>query len=225
MTDMCCRKNVFLTCLLFLPALLVVTGCQRYPVPKEQPYYDVSYSGEMTLGEPISFQSSAPANSTYLWIFGDGNVSTQASPKYTYYSLKHNGTEILDDTVTLVINNDIYRTNIKTFRLKPGVLKVAGGHVWKGGRFTMYKSCCAGLTNHTLNDTVFNVTVTDDTTVRTWDINLRYLADSNYYSNERRPNVGRFNSTTLIYTKDTLYFRQRTGTDTGWAETTYYHKY
>ncbi|GAA4469934.1 hypothetical protein GCM10023093_30230 [Nemorincola caseinilytica] len=222
---MSCHKTIFSACLAFVTALSLLTSCEKYPVPKTQPYYDVTYSGEMILGEPVSFQSSAPANSTYQWIFGDGNISTQASPKYTYYTLKGTGTEIGDDTVTLIINNDIYHPNIKTFKLKPPVPKITGMRTWRGGRFTTYKNCCPGQTNQTLNDTLFNIAMEDENTVRTWNIRLPYLADSNYFSNERSNGVGRFNSTTLIYTKDTIFFRQRTGTDTGWGETTYFHKF
>jgi gliding motility-associated-like protein len=45
-----------------------------------------SSSGTVCSGAIISFsnQSTAPANSTYFWYFGDGNTSSSQSPAYTY---------------------------------------------------------------------------------------------------------------------------------------------
>lgn len=218
---MWCKKRIL--SYISIGALLATASCQRYAVPQQQPLYEVTYSGELLLGEPITFQSTAPSNSTFLWLLGDGNESLQQAPTHTFYTLAHNGTEILDDTVTLIINNNIYRPNIKTFRLKPNVEKLKGTHVWKGGYFSLHGNCCAGMADHSLNDTLFGITVTDEYTVKTWGLNLPYLSDSNYYSNDRRASL--YNSTRLRYTKDTIYFMQRIGTDTGYAEIRYYHKY
>ncbi len=202
----------------------LLTGCgEKVPLPHAKTGYEISYSGNLVIGDTISFQSTAPAGSTFKWTFGDGVTSLEATPKHTYYRAQSSGALIIDDTVTLIVNNDIYYPNMKFLRLKPAVQRVKGTHTWKGGKFTLHGGCCPGLTNHALSDTTFVVTVTDSLTVKTWGTNLPFLADSNYFSNER--NVGHFNATWLKYTKDTLFFRQRSGTDTGWAETTYYHKY
>lgn len=202
---------------------LILAACEKHPVPKQQQLYEVSYSGELILGEPITFQSSAPSTSKFWWKFGDGNESIQQAPTHTYYTLKHNGTEILEDTVTLIVNGDIYRPNTKTFKLKPNVKKVAGTHVWLGGRITKHGNCCPGLVDHALNDTTFGSTIVDDYTVRSWGATLPYLADSNYFSNERTR--GLYNAVFIKFTADTLYFKQRVGTDTGYAEMTWFHLY
>jgi|GEM_PF-6458747 len=209
--------------LALLLLLWTSAGCEKNDVPKQQPTYEISYSGEPELGEPLTFQSTAPAGATYLWEFNDGNFSSQQTPTYTYYTLRNNGADIADDTVTLIVNSDIYRPSYKIFRLKPGVSKVTGTRVWRWGKFITHGSCCPGASSHALNDTTFGVTKTDDYTVKVWGVNLKYLADSNYYSNER--SAGWYNATTLIYRKDTMYFIQRTGLDTSWGETVYAHKF
>jgi hypothetical protein len=107
--------------------------------------------------------------------------------------------------------------------LKPGIHWVVGNYTWKGGKFRLFGTCCPGMSNSPLADTVFAVTAWDENTVKAWGNNLRYLADSNYYSNER--STGLYNGTWVIYTRDTLFFRQRTGDANGWAETTYFHKF
>lgn len=202
---------------------LIIAACGKHPVPKGQQLYEVSYSGEQILGEPMTFQSSAPSNSKFLWIFGDGNESIQQMPTHTYYKLRHDGTTIIEDTVTLIVNNDIYRTNIKSFKLKPNVKKVSGTHVWQGGYISKHGNCCAGLVDHALNDTTFGITIVDEYAVRAYATALPYLADSNYFSNERTR--GLYNSIFVRFTKDTLFFKERVGTDTGYFEVRYFHKY
>jgi hypothetical protein len=211
-------------CCFFLGCALIAAACgEKVPLKNPQSAYDITYSGNLYIGQRLKFQSNAPAGSTYLWKFGDGHVSTQVSPEYTYYSIAHNGTTIIDDTVTLIINNDIYRPNYKFFKLKPNVNDVAGNHVWKGGYFSVHGNCCPGLTDHSLADTSFVVSPIDEYAVGAWSGKLVYLADSNYYSNERSST--RYNATWLRYTKDTLFFMQRSGTVDGYAQTTYFHKY
>ncbi len=193
------------------------------PLPKQQPLYDVSYSGNLIIGDSISFQSSAPANSVFHWTFSNGTESFQAQPRIAFYKSHANGAAIADDTVILVVNNALYRPNIKTFRLKPPVPRVIGNRAWKGGYQKLYGKCCPGLVPQPLNDTTFNTIAIDENTVATWSNNIPWLADSAYFSNERR--VGRHNATTLRYTKDTLFFSTRTGNDTSWIEYSWYHKY
>jgi hypothetical protein len=218
------RLKPIYCCLLTLGLLFLFASCgEKVPLDGHHPAYDISYSGNLILGEPIRFQSSAPAGSSLLWKFGDGTVSTQFSPTYSYYSIAHVGNTIVDDTVVLIVDNDIYHPNIKYFQLKPCVNKVAGNFFWQGGTFAIHGNCCPGLSDHSLPDTTFKVFPVDDYTVSTWSGKLNYLVDSNYYSNER--SSSRYNATWLKYTKDTLYFMQRSGTDTGWAEIRYFHKY
>lgn len=212
--------------LLLVMIAAMLTGCgEKQNLDTPEPYYDISYTGEAQLGDTLYFTSTAPMNKSHEWDFGNGVTSVELEPRYVFYTMPHNGTTILDDTVTLIVNHAVYRPNIKVIRLRPGISKITGNWVWKGGKVMLYGNCCPGMTAGSLNDTTFAVTAIDTFTVRAGSANLTYLADSNYYSDERHANTGHYNSTTLRYTPDTLYFTSRNGTDTGWVETTYYHKY
>src|SRR3954465_724319 len=84
--------------------------------------FNFSVTGNLFRGDTLRFQSSAGDNSVFQWTFGDGNSSTQPSPYHVYYTIAHNNAgAIVSDTVTLVINNDIYHPVIKTINLKPPV--------------------------------------------------------------------------------------------------------
>ncbi|MCF8449654.1 MAG: PKD domain-containing protein [Taibaiella sp.] len=209
---------------IFLCLLAILQSCgEKVPLPAKNSTYDISYTGNMEIGEKIIFQTDAPAGSQLLWLFSDGNSSTLANPEQVFYKLSYNGAAIADDTVTLIVNNDVYHRNVKTFRLRPNVGKLAGMRAWKGGNFSLHGNCCPGFTNHSLNDTLFGISVADSFTLKSWSAVMPYLADSNYYSNER--SSGRYNATWLRYTRDTLFFRQRSGTADGWTEITYFHKF
>jgi hypothetical protein len=202
----------------------LVSGCgEKVPLPARKSTYDISISGDLYLGEPIQFSTNAPSGKRLLWKFGDGETSIETSPIHIYSTVPSNGSAILDDTVTLIVDNDIYQPNTSTFRLKPGIRLLLGTHVWKGGKFTMHGNCCPGYTNHVLADTIFNIAAVDEYTIGTWGNSLPYLADSNYYSNERV--TGMYNNTWIKYTTDTIYFNQRSGSQAGWYEVSYYHKY
>jgi len=196
---------------------------EKVPLPQRKSTFDITYSGDLYLGDSIQFQTNAPAGKHLLWLFGDGESSIETSPKHAFLKPPFNGADIALDTVTLIVDHDIYQPNKIAILLKPGIKWVVGNYTWKGGKFRMHGTCCPGLSDHALADTVFPVTAWDEYTVKCWGNNLRYLADSNYYSNER--STGMYNGTWVIYTRDTLFFRQRTGDENGWAETTYYHKF
>lgn len=201
-----------------------LSGCgEKVPLKATNSTYDISYSGDLIVGNAIQFQSSTPEKKKVLWIFSDGVTSAEQSPLHTFYKVSHIGNQIVEDTVTLIVDNDIYHPNRKTFTLLPPVPFITKNFPWKGGKFKMYGSCCPGLTDHALNDTTFAIAKVDSNTVRTWGAELPYLADSNYFSNERT--AGRYNAVWIRYTKDTLYFKETSGDKDGWAEVTYYHKF
>lgn len=209
---------------LAISLVAVVAGCgEKVPLKAKKSTYEISYTGNLLMASPIQFQSSTPAGKSTLWIFSDGETSTEFAPVHKFYKVSHNGTEIIEDTATLIVDNDIYHPNQKTFLLKPAVPVIAATYTWKGGKFTMHGNCCPGLTDHLLNDTTFQVAIQDEYTLKTWGVKLPYLADSNYYSNERT--ATKYNATWVIYTPDTLFFRQASGDANGWAEVSYYHKY
>jgi len=206
--------------------LLVVaaTGCgEKVPLEAKKSTFDISYSGNQFIGDTIRFQSSAPYGKKLTWKFGDGTTSTETSPQHVYYHVPYVGNTIVEDTVTMIVDNDIYQPNIKLLLLKPGIQKLVANFNWSGGRFTLHGNCCPALTDHVLNDTIFMISAVDEYTIGAWGSSLPYLPDSNYYSNERV--TGRYNAVWVAYTPDTLFFKQRSGTKDGWAEITYFHKY
>lgn len=214
---------------LFRAALVAVlfaglAGCgEKVPLKATSSTYEISWSGDLVVGSSIQFQSSAPDKKSLLWIFSDGVTTTETSPVHMFYKVSSIGSVQVEDTVTLIVDNDIYHPNRKIFKLLPPVPFIINNFSWKGGKFKMYGNCCPGLSDHALNDTNFVIAKVDSNTVRTWGAELPYLADSNYFSNERA--AGRYNAVWLRYTKDTLYFMQTSGDKDGWAEVTYYHKF
>lgn len=199
-------------------------GCgEKVPLKAHNATYEITYSGELMIGSPIQFQSSAPAGKKLLWQFSDGETSIETAPIHRFYKVSYSGGEIIDDTATLIVDNDIHQPNRIFFRLAPNVPRLIANFNWKGGKFTMHGNCCPGMTNHSLNDTVFRVSMENDMTLKAWGLQLPYLPDSNYYSNFR--SASRYNAAWLIYTADTLFFRHTSGNADGWAETSYYHKF
>ncbi len=204
---------------LFLLVLLASCG-EKGLIDPRQSIYEVSYTGNLEIGDPIKFQSSAPIGSELRWEFSDGSVYTIESPQHVFYSISSKDGAIVEDTVKLIVDNDIYEPNIRTFLLKPGVSKSAGLYSWTGGYFSVHGNCCPDLSDHVLNDTAFTITAVDDYTLNTWGADLPYLPDSNCYSTVKR--VGWYNTTAVQYTKDTSFFIQRSGSSDGWVEVKYF---
>jgi len=197
------------------------TGTNLVATPNS---WNFSISGDLYVGDTLKFQSTAGDNSIFLWTFGDGNSSTQAAPYFAYYSIAHDKYgSIINDTVTLVVNNDIYHSVVKTILLKPPVPRISQSWSWTGGYFKKFGTCCPTLSDHPLSDTNFAITRVDDYTINVWGENLPFLADSNYFSNIKATIPPNF--TTVTFTRDTLFFRQSTGTDSGGVVITYYHKF
>lgn len=215
------KRNSIHRSIVALSLILALASCgEKVPLDNDRSLYEISFTGKQEIGEPMKFQSSAPIGAELQWKFSDGSVYTVESPQHTFYSISRDGDVIVEDTVTLIVNNAIYIPNIKTFLLKPGVSKVAGMNTWTGGYLSVNGDCCPGLTSHVLNDTAFPVAAVDDYTVNTWGVDLPYLVDSNCYSTVKR--AGWYNTTMVKYTKDTIYFVQRSGSEDGWIEVSYY---
>ena len=185
--------------------------------------YNFSVTGNLYVGDTLRFQSTAPDNSIFIWTFGDGNSSVSAAPVYAYYKIAHDNLGIISDTVTLIVNNDIYHPVIKPITLKPPVPRISKTWNWAGGYFRKYGNCCPALSDHGLNDTTFSIAKVDDYIIKTWGLNLPFQADSNYFSTLK--STGKNNATYVKYTRDTLYFKQVTGDDSGGYIITYYHKF
>ena len=207
-----------------ISALLLLQGCSRGKNIDYGPdSWNFSISGDLYVGDTLKFQSTAPDNSLFQWTFGDGNSSTQAQPRHVFYSIPYNSGGIISDTVTLVVNNDIYHAVVKPINLKPAVPRISKNWSWTGGYFKKYGNCCPTITDHTLNDTTFAISKVDDYTINVWGVSLPFLADSNYFSNVKaRPP---YNATYVIYKPDTLFFLQSSGDSAGGVMVSYFHKF
>jgi hypothetical protein len=217
-----------LVAFLSVSAMLMSQGCGTGNNLETRPTsWNFSISGDVDgsyyLGDTLKFQSTAADNSGFTWTFGDGNRSILAAPTYAYYAIAHDINGIIADTITLVVNNDIYHSVVKPITLKPPVPRIAKPWSWTGGYFKIIGNCCPSIIDHPLADTIFDITKIDDYTIGVWGLSMPYLVDSNYFSNIRSTDTN--NATYVIYTRDTLFFKQRTGVDTGGYQVTYFHKF
>ena len=66
----------------------VTTGCETVYGDDHCIFLGVNFTIDFGtvayLGSEIQFMNKTPGNSTYLWDFGDGNTSSEVSPKHTY---------------------------------------------------------------------------------------------------------------------------------------------
>ena len=181
-------------------------------------------NGSYYVGDTLKFISTAGDNSIFSWTFGDGNSSLRPTPSFVYYSIAHDTLgNIVSDTVTLVVNNDVYHSVVKTITLKPPVPRICKTWTWTGGYFKKYGTCCPSISDQPLSDTTFAINKINDYTIDVLGTSLPFLADSNYFSNTKA--AGFFDATYVIYTGDTLFYHQRTGTDSGGYDVTYFHKF
>ncbi len=124
--------------------------------------YDFSVSGNTLIGYNVSFQSTAPATSSFLWNFGDGTTSTDAAPVHVYSqgdSFK----------VTLIVDRQTSKTITKTiFIATPPdafiVTGIAGMKYWHGYIIAHFQSPSARDTISTLTDQ-FEISVINSTTI------------------------------------------------------------
>lgn len=174
------------------------------------------------LGDTLKFQSTAPDNSVFMWSFGDGGSSSRSRPAYVYYSIPYDAQgHMISDTVTLVVNNDIYHSVVKTIKILPPVPRLSRSWAWQGGFLKKFGHCCPSITDHPLNDTIFSISGVDDSTISVWSAGLQYHADSNYFTNARPSII--HNETYVKYTADTLFFSRNSGDDSGGYTVSYYH--
>jgi hypothetical protein len=217
-------SNNQVTAFFLLPVVMsVMLGCGKgTTLPAGPGAFNFSVSGDLYMGDTLRFQSTAGDNSVFLWTFGDGHSSSQPAPYHVYYKLPHDQNDnIISDTVTLVVNNDIYHTVMKPLLIKPPVPALNKSWSWTGGYFKKHGTCCPSLSDHPLADTNFAITAVDDYTIRVWGVRLPFLADSNYFSNTKSATY--LNATYIIYTPDTLYFQQNSGDTSGGFQVTYWH--
>lgn len=99
----CFFRKKMLPAILFL-LVVVVAGCKKDRDPVN---YSISYSGSQYLGGALYFTTTAPANSSFLWDFGDSTSSSGFAPTHSY---AHAGIF----NVSLVVNGDAANIQKKT---------------------------------------------------------------------------------------------------------------
>ncbi len=112
--------------------------------------YDFTVTGNTLVGYSVSFQSTAPAGSSYLWNFGDGTTSTQATPTHVYSSID-------SFKVSLVINNQSSKSVSKKIYIAAVpeasiVSGIAGMKNWHGYVIAHFQAPSARDTISTLTD-------------------------------------------------------------------------
>ena len=131
--------------------------------------YDFSTGGNTLLGYTVTFQSTAPATSTFLWSFGDGATSTTAYPTHVY-------TKVDSFTVILIVDGNSAKKVSKTIFIStpPNATIVAG----MGGMKYWHGYIIADFQSPTLRDTLsvftdqFTISVLNSTTLALKDDTL-----------------------------------------------------
>jgi len=154
------------------------------------PTYTFFYSGNLWVGDSITFQSTAPANNTFLWTFGDGTTSTQAIPVHIYNSIPLINYNYAADTVSLIINNDTAHPIKKALQIAPGIQRVATMRTWQR---IHYAGPDNNVAAYPLPDTSFAINVISDMTISVLGNTLMY--NPNY---SQSPNY-LYISASLIY--------------------------
>ncbi|XZF14441.1 PKD domain-containing protein [Chitinophagaceae bacterium MMS25-I14] len=132
---------------------------------------DFSWSGSTLIGDTLVFQCTLPGN--YVWIFGDGDSSTEAQPAHLYHKPGKY-------TVSLKFSSGTFlQTVTKTVAITAGTARLAGTYKWSG---YFHSWVGASSTTYPLNDTVFSITALTDSTIGVWGDYLRFYG---YYPDDK----------------------------------------
>src|SRR5580658_6305532 len=101
-------SKIFLPILLVISLMLSLHSCEK---GTKAAINDFSYVGNLLISDTITFSSTAPATSIFLWNFGDGTTSAQASPYHIYST---SGSYV----VTLMVNNNLNQVISKTLAIQ-----------------------------------------------------------------------------------------------------------
>jgi hypothetical protein len=146
------------------------SGCNGFCLNnlKNNPPYNFSYPPNYYLYIPVTFTSNAPANSTFIWLFGDGTSSTLASPTHVFHSC--------DGMVALVINNNL--PIVKHLALNLNLQSLTGTKTW---RVTKQIISNTTDTTYNLNDTAFGFTYINNDTLSVLGMYLSRSAYNSYF--------------------------------------------
>ncbi|MFI5196615.1 MAG: hypothetical protein ACHQD8_05960, partial [Chitinophagales bacterium] len=133
-------SKIFPLALIMWFLLIGIDSCKKgkKSVTTNTTSLDFTYTGNLFVYDTISFHSTAPSTSTFLWKFGDGMTSNLPTPTHIYYVVPFSYTglyppniTILPDTVILVVNNDTLHPVIKYLQLiqiNPPISSFVGTH-------------------------------------------------------------------------------------------------
>lgn len=124
------------------------------------PSYSFSFSGTPAAGHTVTFASNAAAGNTFAWSFGDGAMSTDATPAHVFSS---NGSY----TVSLVLNHDSSHVLTKTVTIFANavfVSNLAGTRLWHH-TYTDAVPWPPYHTTYPYADTTITVTIVDPATI------------------------------------------------------------
>jgi len=157
--------------------LLGFNGCKKNKdAVNPATLYDFSYSGLLIANDTISFTSTAPGGSTFLWDFGDSSSSSSPTPYHIY---SHSDSFV----VKLTINGDTLHSIVKKIPIgiNPGfTYLVAGLRLWHHS-FLFVESIWD--TTYYYPDTSFAVNYINPITISigTDTLYYSYSLDSNLY--------------------------------------------
>ncbi len=137
--------------------------------------YSFTYTGSTQLWDSVYFQSNAPANSSFIWDFGDGTQSTLANPAHVYNAIFHAGGK--HQVSLMVKNGDNASFYSQELAVTPHISKFAGTHIWK-----------VSYNGNSLPDTTFDVIRVDDFNIKIGDsiLHSQPEIDIIYNKNARR---------------------------------------
>lgn len=173
----------------------------------------IHVTGPLFVYDTVGFSSTAPSGDTYVWSFGDGTMSTLASPTHIYSVTGH-------FTVTLTDNGDTAGTS--TLNITYGAERFAHTWTWTGGYYLPSPPQTLGDTARVLPDTTFAIAYIDDSTLGLWGANTNAYAIAGAFGFTNQHNwTGTFGPNLRI-TADTIFFTKGVNQPSYTSTTSYY---
>ncbi len=163
--------------------------------------YAIQYAYDLPFypGKSISFTSTVPPGSTYLWNFGDSTTSTEASPAHSY---THGGmfkvSLVFNNTPSKILYDSVY---ISLYPSKSNL--IAGSKSWHHNYYGYFANGSTMIYN-TYADTSFTINRIDDFTLSVGSETLKYNRsdDSSFYY------TGNYTISYNVITGSTKFYKQ-----------------
>ena len=150
-------KNAFL--ILLLSTAIIQTSCKKDEPVIEAPIAAFSYSLNPDNNLDATFTNTSIGATSYLWDFGDGNVSTDASPSYLYAT---SGTYTVTLTATNDGGSDDISEDITVSGFGPNLVVNGDMETEEGWVLTQLWTAADNLMKHRYNNGVFLFESGDD---------------------------------------------------------------